>query len=91
MSNDTALLIIDVQMGMFDEDEPVHNGDKLLQTLSQLIEKARQADVPVVYIQHNDSQFVEGNADWPNWRGSNFNGKSQMSKLFFWRKNGKRL
>ena len=65
MSSDTALLIIDVQMGMFDEDEPVHNGEQLLQTLSGLINKARQANVPVVYVQHNDSQFVEGNSAWP--------------------------
>ena len=64
MNSDTALVIIDVQMGMFDEEEPVHNGEKLLQTLSDLIRKARQAMVPVVYIQHNDSQFVQGNADW---------------------------
>jgi nicotinamidase-related amidase len=65
MSSDTALLIIDVQMGMFDEDEPVHNGERLLQTLSGLIDKARQAHVPVVYVQHNDSQFVKGGPDWP--------------------------
>jgi nicotinamidase-related amidase len=65
MSNDTALVIIDVQMGMFDEDEPVHNGEQLLQTLSGLIGRARRANVPVVYIQHNDSQFVEGKAAWP--------------------------
>ena len=65
MSNDTALVIIDVQMGMFDEDEPVHNGEPLLQTLSGLIDKARQASVPVVYVQHNDSQFIEGGPDWP--------------------------
>jgi len=65
MSSDTALVIIDVQMGMFDEDEPVHNGEQLLQTLSGLIDKARQTDVPVVYVQHNDSQFVEGGPSWP--------------------------
>jgi len=65
MSSDTALVIIDVQMGMFDEDEPVHNGEQLLQTLSGLIDKARQTDVPVVYVQHNDSQFVEGGLSWP--------------------------
>lgn len=65
MSSDTALVIIDVQMGMFDEDEPVHNGEQLLQTLSGLIDKAREAKVPVVYIQHNDSQFVKGSPDWP--------------------------
>jgi nicotinamidase-related amidase len=65
MSDDTALVIIDVQMGMFDEDEPVHNGEQLLQTLSGLIDKARQANVPVVYIQHNNSQFVKGGPAWP--------------------------
>jgi len=65
MSSDTALLIIDVQMGMFFEDEPVYNGEKLLQTLSGLIDKARQADVPVIYIQHNSKEFVEGGPAWP--------------------------
>jgi nicotinamidase-related amidase len=65
MSSDTALVIIDVQMGMFDEDNPVHNGKQLLQTLSGLIDKARQANVPVVYVQHNDSEFVKGGPAWP--------------------------
>ena len=65
MSSDTALVIIDVQMGMFDEDEPIHNGEKLLQTLSAVIDKARQAGVPVVYVQHNDEEFVKGGPAWP--------------------------
>jgi nicotinamidase-related amidase len=65
MSSDTALVIIDVQMGMFDEDEPVHNGEELLKTLSAVIDRARQAKVPVVYVQHNDSQFFEGDPAWP--------------------------
>ncbi len=65
MSSDTALVIIDVQMGMFDEDEPVHNGEQLLQTLSAVIDKARQTNVPVVYVQHNSSRFVEGGPAWP--------------------------
>jgi nicotinamidase-related amidase len=65
MSSDTALVVIDVQMGMFDEDEPVHNGEQLLQTLSGLIDRARQSDVSVVYIQHNNSRFVKGGSDWP--------------------------
>ena len=65
MSSDTALVIIDVQMGMFDEDEPVYNGEILLQTLSGLIDRARQMDVQVVYIQHNNKRFVEGSPAWP--------------------------
>lgn len=65
MSGDTALVIIDVQMGMFDQDDPVHNGEQLLQILSDLIGRARRANVPVVYVQHNDRQFVKGGPAWP--------------------------
>ncbi len=60
----TALVIIDVQMGMFDEDDPIYQGEELLENLITLISRARQADVPVIYIQHNDSQFVAGEPDW---------------------------
>ena len=60
----TALVIIDVQMGMFDEDDPIYRGEEMLQNLQDLIRRARQADVPVIYIQHNDSQFVAGEPDW---------------------------
>ena len=53
MSNDTALLVIDVQKGMFVEDEPVYQGAQLLETIGELLAKARAAQVPVIYIQHN--------------------------------------
>ena len=65
MSSNTALLIIDVQMGMFFEGESVYGGDNLLKTLVGLIDKAHRADVPVVYVQHNDEEFVEGGPAWP--------------------------
>ncbi|KPL61010.1 cysteine hydrolase family protein [Rossellomorea vietnamensis] len=48
-----ALLIIDVQNGMFQEGNVVYKGDKLLQTLKDLIEKARSTETPIYYIQHN--------------------------------------
>lgn len=51
----TALLVIDVQVGMFPEDYPVHDGDALLSRVSDLIAKARKADVPVIYVQHNEA------------------------------------
>jgi nicotinamidase-related amidase len=49
----TALLIIDVQLGMFDERFPVFNGDDLLSTIQSLIHKARTAQMPIVFVQHN--------------------------------------
>ncbi|WP_179133909.1 cysteine hydrolase family protein [Halobacillus massiliensis] len=48
-----ALLIIDVQNGMYQEGHVVHEGERLLHNLKELIAKARAAGSPVFYIQHN--------------------------------------
>jgi nicotinamidase-related amidase len=56
MSEDTALLIIDVQMGMFAESDPVYQGDELLARIRRLLEKARNAQVPIIYIQHGSER-----------------------------------
>ena len=60
----TALLIIDAQNEMFDESNPVYKSEELLENLQSLIEKARSADVPVVYVQHNDGGLVKGTDFW---------------------------
>jgi nicotinamidase-related amidase len=52
----TALLIIDVQLGMFDERFPVFKGDDLLNTIQSLIRKARTAQIPIVFVQHNGKE-----------------------------------
>jgi nicotinamidase-related amidase len=51
--NKTALLIIDTQLGMFDPRFPVAGGETLLATIAGLISKARAAQVPVIFIQHD--------------------------------------
>jgi nicotinamidase-related amidase len=48
-----ALLIIDVQNGMFQEGNVVYKGERLLQTLKDLIEKARSSETSIFFIQHN--------------------------------------
>lgn len=50
-----ALLVIDVQNGMFKENDAVYKEEKLLQNIKGLIEKARSTEVPVFYVQHNAS------------------------------------
>src|SRR5215218_5968074 len=68
MCSDTALLVIDVQNGMFAEDHPVYQGAGLLATIGDLRPKARAAQVPVIYIQHNGDlgHLLEpGGAGWP--------------------------
>ena len=68
MASDTALLVIDVQNGMFAADDPVYQGAGLLETIGDLLVKARTADVPVIYIQHDGGPgdaLEPGGAGWP--------------------------
>lgn len=61
----TALLIIDVQQGLFEQANPIHRAGELLQNINTLIERARAAGVPVIFIQHsNDEGMVRGSAGW---------------------------
>lgn len=50
----TALLIIDVQNGMFafPENQP-HDSELLIKTINELISKARAAKCPIVFVQHD--------------------------------------
>lgn len=48
-----ALIIIDVQKGMFQKGEEVYKGDVLISTLKTLIKKARTFNTPIFYVQHN--------------------------------------
>ena len=67
MTGNTALLIIDVQMGMYEESNPVYRGEALLETIGGLIAQARAADVPVIYVQHDGSEGHPLHPDAPVW------------------------
>lgn len=58
MPTSTALLIVDVQIGMFEGKliPPVSQGDELLTTLKELIARAREAGAPIIYVQHCGSK-----------------------------------
>lgn len=56
MSTDTALLVIDVQMGFFLAPEPVYQGEQVLAVVKTLIEQARAARSTVIYTQHASSE-----------------------------------
>lgn len=67
MKNNKALMIIDVQVGMFDPNDPVYRGEELLENIRQLIDKARSTDTTVIYVQHNEGvgeQLESGTPDW---------------------------
>ncbi|PTX59092.1 nicotinamidase-related amidase [Melghirimyces profundicolus] len=53
----TALLVIDAQTGLIDGDEmhdPVWEGERLLKNIGILLRKARDAFVPVIFVQDDD-------------------------------------
>ena len=57
----TALIVIDVQNGVV---EGAHERDAVVANVGSLVEKARQEQVPVVWIQHSDEQLARGSDDW---------------------------
>lgn len=60
-----ALLVIDVQQGLFEKSTPIYQAEKFIQNLNTLIERARQQDVPVIFIQHsNEKLLVKGSDAW---------------------------
>jgi nicotinamidase-related amidase len=69
MAGRTALVVIDVQLGMFDApgEPPVPGGELLLQKIRGLIGEAREAGAPVIYVQHCDEPgglLEEGTERW---------------------------
>jgi nicotinamidase-related amidase len=50
-----ALVIIDVQNGMFPEGNEVNNADQLLLNIKHLLKLARDSHTPIFYVQHQES------------------------------------
>ena len=57
----TALLVIDVQNGIMAE---TYNRDSVIGNVSSLVEKARAADVDVVWVQHSSAELPQGSEAW---------------------------
>lgn len=57
----TALLVIDVQNGVV-AGSP--NRDDVVANINTLVGKAREAGVPVIWIQHSDDELKEGTENW---------------------------
>lgn len=57
----TALLVIDVQEGVVVN---AHDRDAVVTTIGKLVDNARAAAIPVIWIQHNDADMP---ADGPGW------------------------
>jgi nicotinamidase-related amidase len=60
MAGQTALLVIDVQVAMFEEGEPPHKGEEMLANIGGLLERARAAGAPVIFVRHADEWMAPG-------------------------------
>ena len=57
----TALDVIDVQEGVVAD---AHQRDEVVATIATLVERARDSQVPVVWVQHHDDHLEQGSDDW---------------------------
>jgi nicotinamidase-related amidase len=62
----SALLLIDIQQGMFGPEEICHEPQALAQRLSDLLARARYQNVPVIHVQHcdNEGPLKHGSSGW---------------------------
>jgi len=63
MSKDTALVVIDVQMGVVGE---AYHRDEVLENINLLLDRARGSGTPVLYVQHNEPVYME--PGMPSWQ-----------------------
>jgi nicotinamidase-related amidase len=57
----TALLVVDVQNGAV---EGAHERDAVVANVSSLVDKARQEQIPVVWVQHFSEGLAKGTENW---------------------------
>jgi len=57
----TALLVVDVQNGVVDGN---YERDSVVANVASLVDQAREARVPVVWVQHSDEELATGSDEW---------------------------
>lgn len=57
----TALLVVDVQNGVVDG---AHRRDAVVSTIAALVDRARAADVPVVWVQDQGDGLAQDSPEW---------------------------
>ena len=65
----TALLVIDLQQGMFIDAIQPYRGEEVLHCAASLLSRARTAELPIFHIQHDGGDgdiLAKGSAGWPH-------------------------
>ena len=67
-----ALFIIDMQTGLYDGPQKPFERERVLATINQLIQRARNANAPIFVARHTGPQgspIAEGSPLWQRWHG----------------------
>jgi len=67
MASHTALLVIDVQVNQFQAPWAVHEGETVLRRINDLIQRARTAGAPVVYVRNCGTEIDPDREGTPGW------------------------
>jgi hypothetical protein len=57
----TALLVVDVQTGVV---AGAHARDEVVANIADLVERARNEDIPVIWVRHEDDELAQGSEEW---------------------------
>ena len=67
MKTSQALVILDAQANMFDEEFCIYKADRIIKVLSSLIEEARGKGVLVIYMRNNGGEGEPDEKGTPGW------------------------
>jgi nicotinamidase-related amidase len=59
--SNSALLVVDVQNDVVGQ---AHERDAVVANIASLVERARDEQIPVVWVQHHDEQLLAGTTGW---------------------------
>jgi nicotinamidase-related amidase len=65
----SALMIVDVQQGMFAVSPPPHRGEEIVRRIAELLARARAEGQTIVHVQHDGGPghvLAEGSPGWPH-------------------------
>jgi len=64
--SNTALLVIDVQNGLFSRPTPIYKAEELLENINSLSNQFAQTGGPVFFIQHSNQKLLQRDSE--NWQ-----------------------
>ncbi|MCA9933022.1 MAG: cysteine hydrolase [Ardenticatenaceae bacterium] len=67
MGQNKALLVLDTQVNMFDDEFHVYDGDRVLEVIGSLAKKARSSGSEVIYVRNNGGSGEPDEPGTPGW------------------------